>query len=638
VAAFMPLLAVPGTMGKIMRTIPLIVIPCLMFSLVESMWILPAHLSHMRARNHAQPTRHPGWWGWWGRLQARFAAGVDNFIQNTYRPFLELALSWRYLTLSIGAAVLIVTLGMVGGGWIRFVFFPEVEANFITASLTMPQGTPVEATSQAVARIEESAEELRRELEEETGTNLFLHSYAAVGDQPYRTSQATLGPGAGRQANYSGSHLGEVTIELLPAEERDVSSAEMAERWRQRTGLIPDAVEMSFNATLFSPGEDINVQLTGPDLVELRRAAETLKTNLAQYAGVYDISDSFREGKKEIKLEIEPAAEVLGLTLSDLARQVRQAFYGEEAQRIQRGRDDIRVMVRYPKEERRSLADLENMRIRTPDGQEVPFHQVAVIESGRGFSSIQRVDRRRAVNVTADVDTDRFSPGDIISDLEARILPEIVAEHPSVFYSMEGAQAEQRESLGGLQRGFAFSLLLIYALLAIPLRSYAQPLIIMAAIPFGIVGAAWGHVLLGMNLTILSMFGIVALAGVVVNDSLVFVDFINRNRRHGDDIMVAVRQAGVARFRPILLTSLTTFAGLSPLLMERSMQARFLIPMAVSLAFGVLFATVITLVLVPAGYAVVEDIKGALGAVSAKPQAVSALEEETEETPVGVEQ
>jgi multidrug efflux pump subunit AcrB len=612
VAAFLPLLAVPGTMGKMMHTIPLIVIPCLLFSLVESMWILPAHLSHIGARNHADGK------GRWRRFQGRFASGLEHFIEGVYKPFLELAIRWRYLTLAVGVAILIVTLGMVGGGWIRFVYFPEVEANFITATLTMPQGAPVAMTARGVSLLEESARDLRGQLEAETGTDLFRHSYTAVGDQPYRTAQATVGPGAARQVNFSGSHLGEVTIELIPAEERDVGSAELAERWREMTDHIPDALEMSFSAELFSPGEDINVELTGPDLAELRKAAAELKLSLSGYAGVYEISDSFREGKKEVKLKIKPAAEVLGLTLADLARQVRQAFYGEEAQRIQRGRDDIRVMVRYPKEERRSLGDLENMRIRTPNGQEVPFDQVALVEPGRGFASIQRVDRRRAVNVTADVDAVLVTPGDIIADLEARVLPEIVAEHPSVFYTLEGAQAEQRESLGGLQRGFAIALLLIYALLAIPLRSYSQPLIIMAAIPFGVVGAAWGHFVMGINLTIISLFGIVALAGVVVNDSLVMVDFINRNRRRGEDLAVAVRQAGVVRFRPILLTSLTTFAGLLPLLLERSMQARFLIPMAVSLAFGVLFATFITLLLVPAGYTVLEDIKAGLATVSSR--------------------
>ncbi len=300
---------------------------------------------------------------------------------------------------------------------------------------------------------------------------------------------------------------------------------------------------------------------------------------------------------------------MLGLTQADLARQVRQAFYGEEAQRLVRGRDEIKVMVRYPEGERRSLGDLDNLRIRTADGDEVPFGQVAEVERGRGYATIRRVDRSRTINVTADVDAAVATPAAIIADLETEVLPGLRAAWPGITTSFEGQQEEQRETLGGLQRGFVLALILIFALLAIPLRSYLQPLIIMSAIPFGLVGAIWGHLIIGLDLTILSMFGLVALTGVVVNDSLVMVDFINRHASESPTLREGVCRAGVARFRPILLTSLTTFAGLFPLMMERSMQARFLIPMAVSLAFGVLFATFITLILVPCGYMILEDLR-----------------------------
>ncbi|MCZ6810963.1 MAG: efflux RND transporter permease subunit, partial [Planctomycetota bacterium] len=295
--------------------------------------------------------------------------------------------------------------------------------------------------------------------------------------------------------------------------------------------------------------------------------------------------------------------------------QVRQAFYGEEAQRIQRGRDDVRVMVRYPADERASLGDLENMRVRTPTGVEVPFDQVAVVEPGRGYATITRVDRRRAINVTAAVDTDVVSANDVNNDLEERVLPELLAEHPGVYVTFEGSQSEQRDAIGGLQRGFILAMVAVFILLAVPLKSYVQPIIIMLAIPFGLVGAFWGHVIMGLNLTLMSMFGFVALAGVVVNDSLIMVHFINQRRRHGATIDAAAREAGVARFRPILLTSLTTFAGLSPILLEKSMQARFLVPMAASLAFGVLFATFVTLILVPVSYLMLEDIKRIPGAL-----------------------
>ena len=338
-------------------------------------------------------------------------------------------------------------------------------------------------------------------------------------------------------------------------------------------------------------------------------AATRLKEELATFAGVSEINDSFSAGKRELKLSILPAAETLGLTLHDLAHQVRQAFYGEEAQRIQRGRDDVRVMVRYPERDRRSLSDLDNMRVRTPNGGEVPFRQVAAVEPGRGFATIQRVDRQRAVNVTAAVDASVTSAQAVILDLESRVLPEVLPAFPGVSYSFEGAQAEQRDAIGGLQSGFVLALLMIFALLAIPLSSYVQPLIIMSAIPFGLVGAVWGHILLGRDMTMMSMFGLVALTGVVVNDSLVMVHFINRKLAHHGDLDVALREAGAARFRPILLTSMTTFFGLVPLMVERSFGAQFMVPMAISLAFGVIFATFITLILVPTSYLILNDFR-----------------------------
>ena len=600
VAAFMPLMFVPGMMGKMFRVIPLIVIPCLLFSLVESLNILPAHLSHIPKRGRPGP---------WRRSQQTVARGLKWFIHQAYRPFLEAALRWRYLTVAAGIGMMIVTLGMVLSGRPVFHFFPSIEADFMAASVTMPQGTPVDATSRAVEKLEAGAATLRQTLIEDTGTDYFLHVSTSVGDQP----MATRGPGPmGPIGSIAAAHLGEVAIELAPSEQRSYSSEQLGNMWREATGPIPEAVDVNFNMSVMSPGEDVDVQLAGRDLETLRAAADAIKQQLAGYTGVYGVSDSFRAGKEELKLGIKPAAETLGLTLQDLGRQVRQAFYGEEAQRIQRGRDDIRVMVRYPREDRRSVGDLENMRIRTPNGGEVPFSQVAVVEPGRGFASIKRVDRNRAVNVTASVDASVTSAGAVIADLETRILPEVLAGFPGVFYTFEGMMAEQQESISGLQRGFVLALLMIFALLAVPLKSYVQPLIIMSAIPFGLVGAIWGHLFMGLDVTMMSMFGIVALSGVVVNDSLIMVDFINRKRALYADMGVAVREAGINRFRPIMLTSLTTFFGLAPLMADRSFDAAFVVPMAVSLAFGVVFATFITLILVPTSYLILEDVKGTM--------------------------
>ncbi len=607
VAAFAPLLAVEGVMGKVMRVIPLVVIPCLLFSLFESLLILPAHLSHRRASDPSRPL------GPWARVQNVVPAALRWFIDSVYRPSLDFGIRWRYLTLAVGVSTLILTVGLVLGGWIRFEFMPSVESDFVSAAVTMPQGTAPEVTSEAVRRLERGAEQAAAEIRDRTGEDLSNHLYAAIGEQPFAAAQQQNATGQAGSA--SAAHLGEVTIELTSAETRSVSADELRDAWRESVGAIPDAVELTFTSSLFSAGDDINVQLTGSSLDALRLAADEIKTGLGELSGVYEVADSFREGKREVKLGITPAAEVFGISLADLARQVRQAFYGEEAQRIQRARDDIRVMVRYPEAERRSIGDLESMRIRTPSGGEVPFSDVAVVEPGRGYAAIRRVDRRRTVNVTADVDPTVAAAGDIVATLDQEILPEILSRYPGVLYSFEGQQAEQRDTLGGLQRGFAIALIVIYALLAVPLRSYVQPLIIMSAIPFGLVGAIWGHVIMGMNLTILSMFGIVALSGVVVNDSLVMVDFINRKRASHEALLVAIKEAGIVRFRPILLTSLTTFAGLFPLLMEKSMQAQFLIPMAVSLAFGVMFSTFITLMLVPCGYVILEDLRGSLAGV-----------------------
>jgi multidrug efflux pump subunit AcrB len=606
VAAFIPLLFVPSTIGKIMAVIPSIVIPCLLWSLIESMWILPAHLSHQPPQKPAGEKRGIG--GWWNRLQSGFDRSLKRFIRRVYRPILNRTLRWRYLTLAAGLALLLLTGGWVGGSHIHFTFFPDIEADVVSAAVTLPPGTPVEQTIEAVRSLERSAEQLRQEIKGERGVDYFKHYITAVGEHPYRDTQGTHA--GGFSIRTTASHLGELTIELLPSEERDISSMEIAARWRELTGPIPDALELSFAASLFAQGEAIDVQLTGSDIDELRHAAEALKLRLTEYNGVSGIADSHRPGKKEVRLDIKPAAEAAGLTLSDLARQTRQAFYGEEAQRIQRDRDDVRVMVRYPEDGRRSLGDLEGMRIRLPDGTEVPFSEVATVEVGRGYSSITRVDRRRAMNVTAEVDPAIAEANQIVEELEQAVLPEILFDYHGVRSSFEGQQASQRDTMGGLISGFAIALVLIFSLLAIPLRSYAQPWVIMGAIPFGLVGAIWGHVLMGMDLTILSLFGMVALAGVAINDSLVMVDFINRHRSEpGSDLHGALLDAGSKRFRPILLTSVTTFVGLSPLMLEKSMQAQFLIPMAISLAFGVLFATLVTLILVPCAYLILEDLK-----------------------------
>ncbi|MXZ70924.1 MAG: efflux RND transporter permease subunit [Acidobacteria bacterium] len=624
VTAFLPLLFIPGAFGQMFEVIPLIVAPCLLFSLLESLGILPAHLAHTGARARRGPLHG---------LQ-RIVRRSMEIAATVYRtPVLRTALRWRYATAAVGVSILVLAAGMVLGGWTAFSFRTAMEADYITASVTMPQGAPAEATSQAIAALEAGAARLRTRLMTETGIDHLGHVSTIVGDQPTLAGNAS--PLSGGDATIvAGAHLGEITVELAPPDDRIYTSERLGLLWREAAGPIPEAVAIDFSTSLVNTGADIDLELTGSDVGRLRAAAEAVKRRLAEYAGVYGVRDSFRAGKREMQLGIKPAAETLGLTLQDLGRQVRQGFYGEEVQRIQRGRDDIRVMVRYPRDQRRSLGDLEHIRIRTPVGGEVPFSYVARVEPQSGFSSIRRVNRNRTVNVTAGVDPRAASTAQIVADLSERILPAVMAEHPGVSYAFAGQQADQAEVIGGLQRGFMLAMLAIFALLAVPLRSYLQPLVIMAAIPFGVAGAILGHVLMNLDFSTSSLLGCVALSGIVVNDSLVMIDGINRARdrqsasaRHAADaagpqdprgltstgLDLAILAAAGTRFRPILITSLTTFAGLAPMMFDRSGQAAFFVPMAVSLGFGVLFATFITLILVPVGCLILDDLQRTLG-------------------------
>jgi len=604
-AAFGPMLFVPGWNGKIWQVIPLIIIPTLFFSLIESKLVLPHHLSHWRPK--PKPENPNLLVRMWDGFFDFFGDGLVWFIKRVYSPVLKVALEWRYVTVAVAIATLLVTVGLVGGGYVAFVFFPDVEADYVSASLTMPQETPIDVTSEAVQMIEGAAMRLQEEVKQETGADTIRHVLSSVGDQPFQT-MARQNTG-NFESRVGGAHLGEVAVELAPSQVRSMGSHEVGRRWRELTGPIAGAVELKFTSSLIGAGGALNIRITSENMDTLREIASKTKAKLAEYPGVFDITDSFRGGKPEVRLAITSSAESLGLSLQDLARQVRQGFYGEEAQRIQRGRDDIRVMVRYPEKNRRSLGDLESMRIRTPDGSEVPFSTVARAELGRGFASIQRVDRRRAINITADVDDAVASANDISADLTKSFLDPLIAEYPGAYYTIEGEQKDQMEAMAALGEGFIVALFVIYALMAIPFKSYVQPLIVMSAVPFGIVGAVWGHAIMGLSMSILSMCGLVALTGIVVNDSLVLVTYINTLRDSGKKLGDAVREAGATRFRAIVLTSLTTAAGITPLMLEKEVQAQFLIPMAVALAYGVIFSTVITLVLVPSSYLILEDIQ-----------------------------
>lgn len=603
IAAFLPMLMVPGPQGKIWSGIALVVILCLFFSLVESKLILPAHLAHMKIEDKPKED-----WGPFMRIQRMFSHGLENFVQNIYQPALELSLRHRYTTLALFISGIILSVGVVKSGIVRWVFFPDIPSDFIYANVEMAEGTPASVTEAATYKIEQAIHDLDREMRKEVGDEegaLIEHSISWS----------------------SGETWGRLFVELKPSENRTIDSIEVVNRWREKVGPIAGATDLNFSGTTGNDAAAIDFQLEGNNFDQLDAAAEEIKAKLAGFSGVFDIKDTFSGGKQEIQLAIKPEAEVLGLTLSDLARQVRQGFYGAEAQRIQRGKDEVRVMVRYPQEERRSQGDLENMRVRTPAGEEVPFSSVAEAKMGRGFSRITRINRKRVINIRASVDKDTIEPHVVINEVTNEFMPTLLAKYPGVTYVLEGESREQAESMAGLMQGFFLALIIIYALMAVPLRSYVKPLIIMTAIPFGIVGAIVGHIIMGLPISILSFCGIIALSGVVVNDSLVMVDFITQRENEGMPRFEAIRAAGIRRFRPIMLTSLTTFLGLTPMLMERSLQARVLIPMAVSLAFGILFATVITLILIPSLYLVLDDLRiiclrigAAYGSVKAREQ------------------
>ncbi|MBW2107130.1 MAG: efflux RND transporter permease subunit [Deltaproteobacteria bacterium] len=606
VAAFWPLLMGTGTMGKIMRNIPIVVIVVLLGSLAEALLILPSHLSR---------SRHAGLGPGMGRKkEKRMTVWLRQLIEGPYTRLVNLCVTWRYITVAAGVAVLLLTLGVWRAGWIKFTLFPTVESDVLTCSLTMPAGTPVERTMEIVSYLERCARETLAEADQKRPTGappLFKHSIASIG----RVSGGT-GPMAGGPQR--GGHLGEVKVEILEGEKRDVRTSDLAAQWRKKVGAIPDAEAVTFQGILFSPGNPVEVHLSLEDRDQLLAAAGELEEALKAYPGVFDVRDSFLPGKPEMQIKLKPIARSLGLTLDDLARQVRHAFYGAEAFRFQRDRDEVKVMVLYPEAERKTLASVEQMRIRAADGSEVPFMQVAEVTMRPGYATIERAQRRRVIKVMADVDETVANANEVRQDLASDFLPGLKVRYPGLRYSMEGAGKEQKESLSDVGRAFVVALFAIYTLLAIPFRSFTQPLIVMAAIPFGLVGAVAGHLLMGHNLSLLSLFGIVGLAGVAVNDSLVLVDAANRLRRRRGGSREAIIAAGGLRFRAIILTSLTTFAGLTPMLMERSLQAQFLIPMAISLGFGVLFGTVITLLLVPAFYLILEDVHDLVAAARAK--------------------
>ena len=586
-AAFVPILMISGIMGKFFASIGWVVTLCLVFSLVESKLILPAHLAHMKIKHYGEDTHNR-----FVRFQRFFSEGLHTFVDNFYSPFLAKCLKRRYLTLSVFISMLILSIGLLVGGVLRSVFFPDITADFLQVDLLMNEGTPAARTHDALRQVQDGLWKLDAEVSKEQG----VESGAVV------SSVLSFARGEIR---------GQIITELAKDDKAVISGTEVLRRWRENVGEIPGAKQLGFSgATGPGGGAAISIQLIGANVDQVGRASQELARRMATVEGLYDIRNTYERGRPEIKLNVKPEAEALGITLQDLANQVRAGFYGTEVQRIQRGQDEVKVMVRFPSDERDSVGYLDNMKILTPAGGRVPFNLVAEVELTESPAFIRRFDRERAIRVSAEVDKEKYEPKKIQDDIMNKELPQVLANFPGVRSKLSGASQQQVEIQQDLVRGGLLAIFLIYALMAIPLKSYAQPLIIMSVIPFGTIGALIGHLILGIPVSMTSYFGIIALSGVVVNDSLILVDFVNRGRDAGIPLDEAVKGAARSRFRAILLTSLTTFLGLAPIaIFETSLQAKIVVPMAASLAFGILFATVITLLLIPTLYLILDDFK-----------------------------
>ncbi len=597
IVAFVPLAYVGGIMGKFIAILPTVVISCLIISLLECLFLLPAHLSHLPDLRR-QPPAGNFFSRFTGRLQKFMQDGLQRFVRQRYLPFLDRVLNWRYVSLAVAIATLMLTMGLVMGGLVKFQVFPKIDGFVITSTVEFPDGTPPAITRQALQKIEKSFLKVAKRLPTASGEPMIKKRLVLLGQ--------TLSNNMGRV----GPNLGSVQFILLDSERRGIHSNDLLVEWEKEIGGIAGARSLTFEGLAAGPGgAEIEIWLQGRKMDDILAAADDLQKKLHTFDGVTQIRSDFSPGKNEIRLHLKPEARNLGLTVEDLARQVNAGFYGQEAFRLQRGRDDIRVKVRYTRDERSRLADFQQMRIQTPSGREVPLFSVANVESGPGYATIIRTDGLRRVAVTADVDPKRANSQEVFAALAGSYFGQLEARYPGLHVSMQGAKKNMRESFSSLKVTFPLAVLGIFVIIATIFRSYIQPLVILFTVPFGIIGAIIGHLVLGYTLSMMSMFGMVALTGVVVNDAIVLIERINENIARHMPFFEAIKAAGERRFRAILLTSLSTVGGLAPLILETDMQARFLIPMALSLAAGVSFATILTLVLIPSLLAIVNDCR-----------------------------
>ncbi len=593
IIAFIPLLYVVGVMGRFIHVLPVVVIAAIVASSVEAFGILPSHLCYRGGLVSDGKGGSPS------RLRYKIDDLIDRIITGWYRPLFTLAMRYRLVTVGLAIAALLAVAGLVEGGRTPLILMPQEDGNILRARVRFPEGTPIATTEQTVERLEACARQLNEDpqLRPAAEGPLVRQIHSLIGEfAGFKTSR--------------GNNLCEVRVELMPAEQRRMPMEKIIERWRESIGTIYDATQVTVGRQPRGPLDTpIEIRLLGNDLEDLEEAAERVQDRLRDFDGLYDIRSELVPGKRELRVTLDPDARSLGLTLDDVARQLRHGFYGGEAVQLQRGKELIKVRVRFPERERRSIADLEHVRIMTPKGDAVPFFEVAKVQWTRGYARIFHEDGKRRVGVMADVDDRRTNAEHVLQALEAGFFDDVVSDFDNMTYQLGGSRERIKESLDSLYRGFVVAILAIYAVLAALLRSYVQPLVILVSVPFGLVGVVMGHTLLGFDLTILSLFGAVALSGVVVNDALVLLDGINRVIREGQSVWEGVLAGAQLRFRAVTLTSITTVAGLLPILTESSSQAQTVKPMAVSLGFGLAFATVLTLFVVPAMYLIVNDLR-----------------------------
>jgi multidrug efflux pump subunit AcrB len=579
IIAFIPLLFIPGTTGKFWWPLPAVVIIVLLVSLVEALFILPAHLGHV-SKNPVKLKAIQ----YFERFQRWFARGFDRFMEGYYRPFLEKSLRHRYITISIAISVFIVIGGYGYSDHMGIIMMPEVAADEIEAGVTLPVSTTVDQAAKVANQITQSTEKMFEE-----------HNLYEVAE--------------GIKTNVRGQNFIDVEIVMKPPDQREMTAQQVIELWRDEIGDIEGVDQITFEAESGPGGyqQDISVDISHSDIEVLENASQAFFERMETFEATRDVNDNYNKGKTQYDFKLLPEGRSLGLTPGDVGRQLRNAFYGALSMHQMRETNEIEVRVKLPLEERKDIYHLEDLTIRTPDGTDVPLLDVVSLEQGEAFTTINRRDGRRVVTVGMDVEPANAVTR-VLRSVQEEVLPQLRNDFPGITWTFQGSQAEMRESTQVLWSGFAMALMIIYALLAIAFRNYYQPFIVMTAIPFGIVGAVIGHILLGYDLSLISLMGVIALSGVVVNDSLIMIDYANR-RRGELSVFDAIHEAGLRRFRPIILTTLTTFGGLTPIILERSMQAQYLIPMAISLGFGIVFATSIILVLVPSLYMILEDIR-----------------------------